>query len=320
MKKIIFSMVIMLAMSFNASAKIVAVLDFDTDDSELFNQMPIMTDIFRAEMINTDAFSVVDRKHTQEVIDELSVQMSEITSDNDVKSIGEMLNADYIVIGHVQPLLNDPETHVFVTTHEEPIEMGFFAGLFAKKKTRTVTDYNTYTTQEKRINVVVQMINVETAKVVSSGRLDLDEWSDYSKYCPILAKRLVQQSGLKSRLTTVEPDMFYGTWEGELVSGNSVDTYTFSFEDNNIATVTLLSTDRNGNAAVSSGKGRYKYSKDDGVFVITINLLRGDVKHVKKITWKTMVKQGGDMFTVVAPVTSYGGATKKTVDFYKVQE
>lgn len=301
-------------------AKVAAVLDFDTEEPDLISRMPIMTDMFRAELANTESIDVVDRKHTQEVINELALQLTEITSNNDVKSIGEMLNADYIVIGHVQPLLNDPVTHVYVSTHEEPIEMGFFAGLFAKNKTKTVTDYNTYETQEKRINVVIQMIDVETAKVVSSGRLDLDKWSDFSKYCPLLVKRIMEKIGSGNILKSVEPDMFAGTWEGELSDHNIIDTYTFTFKDNNIVTATVNSIDRNGNVTISTGKGRYKYSKQDYVFVITINSLQGEVKHINKIIWKTMVKPDEDIFTVVVPVSSQSDSKKKAVDFYKVVE
>ena len=307
-------------LSFSLSAEVVAVLDFDTEDPELFSRMSIMTDIFRAELTNTDSLDVVDRKHTQEVINEIAIQTTEITSNNDVKSIGEMLNAGYIIIGHVQPILDDPVSHVFTTTHEEPIEMGFFAGLFAKNKTRTVTDYNQYTTQEKKINVVVQLINVETAKIMASSRLDLSKWTDFSKYCPILTKQIVRHLGVGNKLKSVNPDMFTGTWEGELEERNRLDTYTFSFMDNNIVTLTLNSMDKNGNVTVSSGKGRYKYSTSDKVFVITINLLQGDVKHVDKILWKSMVKPENDMFTIVVPVSSKSGTAKKTVDFYKVYE
>ena len=82
----------------------------------------------------------------------------------------------------------EKQTKTTYTTHEEEIDGGALGSVGKAligekaKKTRTVVDEHKETTQEKRINVVVQLLNVETGSITASSRLDIPKWSEFSKY------------------------------------------------------------------------------------------------------------------------------------------
>lgn len=56
----------------------VVVLEFETKDVELRDKMPILTDIFRSELANTQSINVVDRANTDKALAEISLQQSNL--------------------------------------------------------------------------------------------------------------------------------------------------------------------------------------------------------------------------------------------------
>ncbi len=325
MKKFIVAAFLALAGAFLFADNTVAVLEFETKDADLRSKMPILTDIFRSELANTASVNVVDRANTDKALAEIALQQSAIMSSANVKSVGNILNADYLVLGTVAVLIDDPETHSEFTTREEEVNGGLVGtvgkGLFgdSAKKTRTVTDEHKYVVQEKRINVVVQMLDVETGGIVASSRLDIPKWSEFSKYASDLAKPLSARLGGMSKIRKVDPGMFYGEWECEISNNGIVDYYLINFGENNRVTVTVESTNRRGKTTTSKGRGRFVYSQEDKVFALTVNAMAGGVEHITKINWKSIVSpsKDGRSFTMTVPVSSLEGSAKVRGDFYR---
>lgn len=326
MKKILTAFMLLFAGALMFADNTVAVLEFETKDSGLRSKMPILTDIFRSELANTASVNVVDRANTDKALAEIALQQTAIMSSSNVKSVGNMLNADYLVLGTVAVLENDAETYTEYTTREEEVDGGISGsigkGLFGDKakKTKTVTDKHTVTVQEKRINIVVQMLNVETGSIVASSRLDIPKWSEFSKYAGDLAKPLSAKLGGVAKIKKVDVDMFYGEWECEIANNGVVDYYIINFGDNNRVTVTLESTSRSGKTSKAKGRGRYVYSEDDKVFALTVNNMAGDVRHVTRLNWKSLVNPSKDnsSFTMTIPVSSSEGSKKVRGDFYRL--
>lgn len=96
---LIFSALFLVVGFFAFAENTVVVLEFETKDVELRDKMPILTDIFRSELANTQSINVVDRANTDKALAEISLQQSNLMSGTNVKSVGKILNADYLVIG-----------------------------------------------------------------------------------------------------------------------------------------------------------------------------------------------------------------------------
>lgn len=326
MKKKLLALFLVLAGTFVFADNTVVVLEFETRDADLRSKMPILTDIFRSELANTQNINVVDRANTDKALAEIALQQTSLMSATNVKSVGNMLNADYLVLGTVSVLADDEETKTTYTTHEEEVDGGAVGSigkaLFgdSAKKKKTVVDEHKETIQEKRINVVVQLLNVETGGIVASSRLDIPKWSEFSKYASDLAKPLSSKLSTSSRLRKVDTGMFYGEWECEIANNGIVDYYVIDFGDNNRVTVTLESTSRSGKTTKAKGRGRYVYSEDDKVFALTVNNMAGDVQHVTRINWKSLVNPSKDnsSFTMTVPVSSSEGAKKVRGEFYRL--
>ncbi len=327
MKKIIASFfgILMSAMVFAEST--VVVLEFQTKNKEIRDKMSIFTDIFRSELANTSSITVVDRANTDKVLNEIALQQSSVMSTDNVKSVGKMLNADYIVLGNVELVIDEAETHKEQVTTTNEVDGGLLGGakkmLFGGKSTRTETTTETIdvTTQDKAINVVVQMLDVETSGIVASSRLAIPKWTQFSDYAEDLAKPLSQKLSFSRSLKKVDSDMFYGQWECEIENNGTIDYYTIEFGDNNRATVTVESTSRSGKTTKATGRGRYQYVADEKVFVLTVNRMTGEVSHVTRINWKSMVNPSADnnSFTIAMPVSSSATAKSVRGQFWRLE-
>ena len=85
-KKIFLSVLFTIMTAFVFADNTVAVLEFETKDSELRTKMPILTDIFRSELANTASVNVVDRANTDKALAEIALQQSAIMSSANVLS------------------------------------------------------------------------------------------------------------------------------------------------------------------------------------------------------------------------------------------
>ncbi|MBP5601090.1 MAG: hypothetical protein J6X78_00025, partial [Treponema sp.] len=287
-KKILFAVFAVFAAA-ALSAQTVAILDFDTEDKQYADRMPILTDTFRAEMSNSASLTVVDRKNTNAVLAEIArSQTSDYMSQDNVKQIGKMLNVDYIVVGHVKEIADDPETITKEYTTVTQKTGGISGMLFGDdaKKTRTTTETRDVVTQNKLIQIVVQMIDVETSGTIASSHKEIKKWSEFNSVVTGLAKPLLDAGVGVGKIKKVNEGMFNGVWECELVNGGITDIYTLEFVDDTTVEVEIESIDRRGKSTKSKGTGRWRYNSQEKVFVLTANRLSGNVAHITRLSWK----------------------------------
>lgn len=126
-KKSIFAALAALFMAGTVAAQTVAVLEFETEDAQYADRMPILTETFRSEMANSPSLTVVDRNNINAALSEIArSQTSDYTVKDNVKQIGKMLNADYIVIGHVKEIADDPDSRETLDEENGQFPEGMF--------------------------------------------------------------------------------------------------------------------------------------------------------------------------------------------------
>ena len=86
--------------SFSQTLPQVAVLEFEGRGITEMEAGPL-TDRFRSEIVRTNAFLVVSRSQMKAILDEQSFQMGGCTSTECAVEIGQMLNAQKIVVGTI---------------------------------------------------------------------------------------------------------------------------------------------------------------------------------------------------------------------------
>lgn len=101
MKKILLTLVAAFIAAF-ASAQTIAVMDFESNSFNLESRTATMSDLLTDELVNNDDLIVLERSRINYVLKEMDFQQT--TGYTDVataKSVGQMLNADCVIIGNV---------------------------------------------------------------------------------------------------------------------------------------------------------------------------------------------------------------------------
>lgn len=323
-KKSIVAAFAAFALAATVSAETVAILEFDTEDTQYADRMPILTDTFRAEMSNSASLTVVDRNNINAALAEIArSQTSDYMSKDNVKQLGKMLNADYIVIGHVKEIADDPETITKEYTTVTETSGGLGGMLFGDKakKTNTTKETRDVVTQNKLIQIVVQMIDVETSGTVASSHKEIKKWSEYNSIVGALAKPLLNSVSGVGKIKKVNEGMFNGVWECELYQNGITDIYTLEFIDDTTVKVDVESIDRRGKSTKSSGRGRWRYNSAEKVFVLTVNRMTGKVEHISRISWKSMIDPAKNekSFKMSVPVSSATNAKQVRGEFYRTE-
>lgn len=286
----------------------VLILDFDTEIKDYENNAVIMSDMLRSELVKTGKLDVVDKKSMGTAIKEIKEQMSDYMTNENVKQLGKMLNADYLVIGHVLTLSNSsPETrnseNIFLNTAEKI--------LIGKDK----------------IEVIVQILEIETLKILSSSSVELKKWTDFSKHTKKIAKELT--AGISYKTSTSEKivtninktseEMFEGVWSAEVIHDGISDIYTVTFNEKQRINISVISTSKNGKKTKAYGFGRFTFNDSEKILSVTVNSLAGNIKHLKSINWKSFVNPSTDeqMFSYSIPISSSDGVKNVRADFYK---
>lgn len=287
----------------------IIVLDFDTEIVSYENNAVIMSDMLRSELVKTGAFDVIDKKSMASAIATMKEQFSEYRSEQNIKQLGKMLNADYLVIGHVMSLSNSADSPVRTNN----------ALLHALNKVVSGSD---------KVEVIIQIINIETLQVLSSSSVEMDKWTDFSQYISLICNELIKPikaendvaSKVFEKMQTTTADMFEGTWTTEVVHDGFTDTYELEFNTNHTVTITLKSVDKKKRTTTSTGTGRFIFNDTDKILTITINSFSGEVKHVTSVNWKTFVTPSDDFdaFTCSIPVSTDKNTKPMKVNFFKI--
>lgn len=295
MRKILSASFFLIASAFSF-AKTAVVLDFTTEMSGYESNAVIMADMLRSELVNTGKLDVIDRKSMETAIGEMHLQMSEYMSPENAKQLGRMLNADYLVTGNVSSLSGNSILGKF--------------NPFSKEK----------------INVVVQISDVETLQVLSSAQVELETWNDFSKHSKKMARNLVSgmskfssDSQIKTNIENASGELFNGIWSAELVHDGIIDSYLLTFSSNHRVEVSVVSVSGGGSETSASGKGRWTFNDGNKILTLTVSSLKGNINHLKSISWKSLVNPSGDnmTFNCVIPVGSANGAKTMKCEFFK---
>ena len=293
---------------FSAFAENTLVLDFDTEIQDYENNAVIMSDMLRSELVKTGKLDVIDKKSMDSAINEIQSQQSDYMTNENVKQLGKILNADYLVIGHVLTLSNSASG----TRNSENIF------LHSAEKILTGKD---------KIEVIVQILNIETLKVLSSSSVELKKWTDFSSHTKQIAKELTanisKSNSISSRVLTnidrASSDMFEGVWTTEVVHDGISDFYTLYFSENRKLAVEIVSTSKRGNETKASGSGRYSFNDSEKILTITVNSLKGNIKHLQSINWKSFVNPSNDdmVFSCTIPISSKINSKNIRAEFFK---
>ena len=113
--------------------------------------------------------------------------------------------------------------------------------------------------------------------------------------------------------------MFEGTWTSEVVHDGIIDTYTITFGENKKVDLSVTSVAKKNKITCADGSGRYSFNDSDKILSITINTLKGDVKHLDSIKWKTFVNPASDesTFSCSIPISSANGSKSIRAEFYR---
>ena len=99
MRKNIF-FIFLHVLSLNLFAETFVVLNFETDTFCLENKTASMSSLLIDELVNMEGIIVLERNRLNNVIRELNFGKTIYSDINSVKSIGKMLNADYVITGN----------------------------------------------------------------------------------------------------------------------------------------------------------------------------------------------------------------------------
>lgn len=307
MKKYFILFVAMLLTLFPIFSETIFVLDFDTEINDYEDNAVIMSDMLRSELVNTRKFSVVDKKSMNAAIKTIEEQMSEYMSRDNVKQIGKMLNADYLVIGHVLTLSNRAADTVGSKN------------MFINKMEKVISGND-------KVEVIVQLLNIETLEVLASSSVELNKWTDFSRYTKKIANDLTSRisssknasNAVLENIKRANADMLEGVWTCEIVHDGITDRYTVTFDENRKVTIEIISTTKKGKITEASGDGRYTFNDNEKILTVTVNSLSGNIKHLKNINWKSYLNPSNDeeMFTYNIPVGS-GNSQNVKAEFFK---
>jgi hypothetical protein len=202
------------------------------------------------------------------------------TDPSSVKRIGAMLNADYLVVGSITREGNTESLDVFGP------------GITA--------------------SVAIQMIDVQSGRVVGSGTLQPSSWNDYVNRIPALARDLV------NRIPRQAENTFGGKWEASVEHDGLEDIYEIDFGADGKCTATIYSYDADNNETTQTAEGAYSLTND--VLSVNVNFRRGGtIRHLTRIEWKVAFSLNNDRnsFNIVIPETSQANARRVRATFIK---
>lgn len=307
MKKILALFLFLINLSFLLSSQTVAVLNFDTSIEEYEENAVIMADMLRNEIVNQKKFNVVNRDKTIDVLSREEIteaEQSDFRSEDNTKSLGKILNADYLVIGKISIISN------------------------SRLQENIIDRVKSYLPNNEKKEVVVRLIDVETGEILASSSVELSKFTDFSKYTKKITRELekgFEKTGetsalIMNRIENTSEEMFNGSWTAEIKSGKSVYIYEISFQDNGklLVDVTEIS---NGKEKTSKGNGFYRFNPDSKALSVNVNIMKGDIKKLNSILWKSFVTFSDDEMSFVYNISVPEGNGAKTMrsTFFKVE-
>jgi len=145
------------------------------------------------------------------------------------------------------------------------------------------------------IYLVVQMLDIETAKAVYSSKMVMSFWEEYDRKVKGFAEEFI------NKFPTV--NIFTGTWTTNLIHDNIMDTYAITFIGANRCNIKITSF-INGAEKEEEGQGTYSY--DGSILKITSILRNSQIPHINNIQWSSVISinSGNSSFNMLVKPTS----------------
>jgi TolB-like protein len=155
--------------------------------------------------------------------------------------------------------------------------------------------------------LVVQMLDIETARAVHSSRLVLAAWEEYDWKVRDLAEDFINNIPAEN--------IFTGAWTGDILHDDLIDSYTLTFTGPNRCTVRVASLLALGEVT-EEAQGTYSY--DGNILKISAVFRNSRIPHLKSIQWASVISTGEDSrsFAMLAKPAS-GSTTQVRVIFTK---
>lgn len=143
--------------------------------------------------------------------------------------------------------------------------------------------------------LVVQMLDIETARAVYSSRLVLATWEEYDWKVRGFADEFIKKLPIEN--------IFTGAWSTDILHDGIIDSYTIAFTGVNRCTVRVTSL-LNGWEISEEGQGMYSF--DGNILKITAVLRNSRIPHINSIQWASVIsiEDGNRSFNMLVKPTS----------------
>jgi TolB-like protein len=142
-------------------------------------------------------------------------------------------------------------------------------------------------------NLQVEMVDVETARILYSSRMTLTAWHEFDYKVASFAK------DFSSRIPA--ENIFTGAWTADVLHDGVIDSYTLTFSGSNRCSVRVTSL-MNGREITEEGQGTYSFDGD--ILKITAVLRNSRIPHLNSIQWSSVISAGGNSFNMLVKPTS----------------
>jgi TolB-like protein len=145
--------------------------------------------------------------------------------------------------------------------------------------------------------LVVQLLDIETARAVYSSRMILATWEEYDWKVKGFAGEFIKKLPAEN--------IFSGSWTADLLHDDIIDTYTFTFTGSNRCTVKVTSLEK-GLELTEEVQGTYSF--DGSIFKVTAIFKNSKIPHLSSIQWSSVISigDGNRSFNMLAKPTGVG--------------
>jgi TolB-like protein len=155
--------------------------------------------------------------------------------------------------------------------------------------------------------LVVQMLDIETARALYSSRMTLVTWDEYDRKVRGFAEEFIRK--------LPQAEIFTGTWSTDIPHNDLFDTYEITFTGNNRCTVKVTST-AGGAEVTQEAAGTYSY--DGTIFKVNAVFRNSRIPHISAVQWSSVLSfnDGNTAFNILAKPAS-NNANQVRVTFTK---
>jgi TolB-like protein len=127
-------------------------------------------------------------------------------------------------------------------------------------------------------NLQVEMVDVETARILYSSRMTLAVWREFDYKVGAFAKEFINK--------IPSENIFSGAWTADVLHDGVIDSYTITFTGSNRCAVKVTSL-INGQEITEEGQGTYSFDGD--ILKITAVLRNSRIPHINSIQWSSVI-------------------------------